>query len=262
MATKIANGLDLLNQRIQNLGDGSSATDAVTLQQLQAYVRGLDWKVSVRAASTGNLTLSGAQTIDGVSVIAGDRVLVKDQTTGADNGIYVAAAGTWARAVDADSSAEVTSGMAVTVTEGTVNGDKAYILTTNDPIVLATDALVFTQLGGATPYSAGTNGGLTLSSNAFSILLDSGSGLSLGAGGIKIDPAYAALAKRYSTNVPNNTTAVITHNLGTLDVIVQVREISGGAVVMPDIVVVDTNTVNLVYAAAPGSATHRVTVLA
>jgi hypothetical protein len=105
-----------------------------------------DWKESVRAATTANITLSGAQTIDGVSVIAGDRVLVKDQSTGADNGIYVCASGAWSRSTDADASAEVTANMAVPVEEGTANGDKIFILTTNNPITLGTTALTFTAL--------------------------------------------------------------------------------------------------------------------
>lgn len=110
-----------------------------------------DWKESVRAATTANITLSGTQTIDGVSVIAGDRVLVKDQSTGANNGIYVCASGSWSRATDADTSAEVTADLAVFVEEGTANGDKIFILTTNNPITLGSTSLTFTALaaGGA-----------------------------------------------------------------------------------------------------------------
>jgi hypothetical protein len=108
-----------------------------------------DFKESARAASTAAITLSGEQTIDAVAVVAGDRVLVKNQAAGADNGLYVAAAGAWARAADADTSAEVTSGMVVAVTEGTENGDKLFLLTTNDPITLGTTALSFTAIGGS-----------------------------------------------------------------------------------------------------------------
>lgn len=107
----------------------------------------LDPKQSVRAATTTNITLSGAQTIDGVSVITGDRVLVKDQSSGGDNGVYVAASGAWARATDADTSTEVTAGMLIPVSEGTDNGNKLWMLTTNDPIVLGTTVLVFSQIG-------------------------------------------------------------------------------------------------------------------
>ncbi|MFN9958910.1 MAG: hypothetical protein ACK55I_37945, partial [bacterium] len=112
-------------------------------------------------------TLSGAQTIDGVSVIAGDRVLVKDQTTGADNGIYVCAAGAWSRSDDANVSADVTSGMFVFVEEGTVNGDNGYVLTTNNPITLGTTALTFTQFSGAGQVTAGA--GLTKTGNTLNV---------------------------------------------------------------------------------------------
>jgi hypothetical protein len=110
-----------------------------------ASAAGLDFKDAVRAATTANITLSGAQTIDGVSVIAGDRVLVKDQSSGAENGIYVAASGAWARSDDANVSAEVTAGLFVMVNEGTVGADTGWILTTNAPITLGSTALTFTK---------------------------------------------------------------------------------------------------------------------
>lgn len=120
-----------------------------------------DYKASVRAATTANITLSGAQTIDGVSVIAGDRVLVKNQSTGSQNGIYVAASGAWTRSSDADTSAEVSASMMVPVTEGTTNADTFWLLTTNDPITLGTTALVFTQFGGSATPSGSAGGGLS-----------------------------------------------------------------------------------------------------
>lgn len=264
MSKKILNGLDLQNQRITGLADGSSPTDAVTLQQVQAFIRGLDWKNSVRAATTANITTSAPQTIDGVSVIAGDRVLVKDQTTGSQNGIYLVAAGAWTRATDFDDSVEVTAAAAIPVEEGTVNGDAVFILTNNGAVTVGTTALTFTRLGGSgVSYTAGTNGGLTLSGSAFSILLDTGSGLALGAGGIKVDPTqFAALGitRKYAVNSPTGTTPTITHNLGTLDVTVAVFEISGGAEVECDIIHATTNTLTLGFAVAATSGQYRVVV--
>lgn len=108
-----------------------------------------DQKDSVRAATTANITLSGAQTIDSVSVVAGDRVLVKNQTSGAENGIYVAAAGSWTRATDADTSDKVTANMYTVVSEGSTNADTLWQLTTNDPITLGSTALVFAQISGS-----------------------------------------------------------------------------------------------------------------
>lgn len=71
---KAVNGIDLANQKITNLADGTNPADAVTKAQLDAVLRGLDWKNSVKVATTGNITLSGTQTIDGVATVAGDRV--------------------------------------------------------------------------------------------------------------------------------------------------------------------------------------------
>lgn len=106
----------------------------------------LDQKQSVRAATTANITLSGLQTLDGVALAAGDRVLVKNQTNAPDNGIYLAASGAWKRAGDADASAEVTPNLTVAVEEGSILADSIWQLTTNAPIALGTTALVFQNI--------------------------------------------------------------------------------------------------------------------
>ena len=265
MSLKVSNGLDLQLQKIVNLADGSAPGDAVTKAQLDAMFRGLKWKSSVKVASTTNLTLSGTQTIDGVAVVAGDRVLAKDQTTAATNGIYVVAAGAWSRATDFDDSVEVTSGAAIPVEQGTTNGDSVQILTTDSAITVGTTALAFTRLGGSgVSYTAGANGGLTLSGSAFSILLDTNSGLVLGAGGIKIDPTqFAALgiARKYTVDCPAATPATITHNLGTVDVHVQVIDKATGVVVLHEESSRTTTTVVLVFATAPTSGQYRVIVI-
>jgi hypothetical protein len=100
----------------------------------------------VVAASTAPITLSGERTVDTVALLAGDRVLVKDQAAGATNGIYVVATGAWARAVDADTSGEVPAGLLVYVAAGDVNGGAEFALTTPAPIVLGTTALVFSRM--------------------------------------------------------------------------------------------------------------------
>ena len=127
--------------------DPTISTHLATKAYVDAVATGLDPKNSVRAATTANITLSGAQTIDGVSIVAGDRVLVKNQTTASQNGIYVAASGAWTRSSDADNTptGEVTSGMYVLVTEGTMNTGAGFVLTTPDPITLGTTPLSFAQ---------------------------------------------------------------------------------------------------------------------
>ena len=153
----------LNSQKITNLATPTADTDAATKAYVDASRSGLDVKASVRAATTANITLSGTQTIDGVAVIAGDRVLVKDQSTASGNGIYVAAAGAWSRSTDADTDAEVHAGMFTFVEEGTVNADSGWVLSTNNPIVVGSTSLTFAQFSGAGQITAGA--GLTKTGN-------------------------------------------------------------------------------------------------
>lgn len=155
------------NQKITGLADPTSDQDAATKAYVDGKAQGLDVKESVRAATTANITLSGTQTIDGVSVIAGDRVLVKDQNTGSENGIYVVASGAWSRSTDANSSTKVTAGMFTFVEEGTNNADSGWVLTTNSSITLGTTSLSFTQFSGAGQLIAGN--GLTKTGNQFDV---------------------------------------------------------------------------------------------
>lgn len=142
------------SQTITNLGTPVNATDAATKGYVDALKTGLDTKDSVRAATTANITLSGTQTIDGISLTVGDRVLVKNQTTSSANGIYVVASGAWSRSTDTDTSSEVTSGMFCFVEEGTTNSDSGWVLTTDGTIVLGTTNLAFAQFSGAGQITA------------------------------------------------------------------------------------------------------------
>lgn len=326
---KFGNGVDLDNNRIVNVADPSGATDAANKQYVDAFVRGLSWKDSVRAATTTNGTLASAyangSSVDGVTLATGDRILLKDQTAGEENGIYtVNASGAPTRAVDADSAAELV-GATVTVTEGTVNADRVYRLVT-DSVTLETTSLSWTQLGGAgTSYTAGaglaespagtfnvtnTDGsitvgadtvslasqvagaGLTLTSGVLDVVGDSsitvgadslglaagvagdgltltsgvldvvgGTGITASAGDIAIDTSV--VARKYSTSVGNGslTSIAVTHNLGTKDVVVQLRQNSDDAAIITDWVATDTNTVTLSFATAPASSAIRVTVI-
>jgi phage-related tail fiber protein len=138
------------------------ATRAWVMSYLAEELGKLDGKQSVRVAASSNIVLNGAQQIDGVAVIAGDRVLVANQTLAKDNGLWIVTNGDWVRATDANSSAKVTPGLTVMVEEGTANGDSLWHLTTNAPITLGTTALTFKMLAGRTGIAAGTYKSLTV----------------------------------------------------------------------------------------------------
>ncbi len=150
------------------VADPTDPAHAATKGYVDAARSGLDVKQSVRAATTAAINISAdlenGDVIDGVTLVTGDRVLVKNQSTGSENGIYVVvASGAASRATDADTSAEVTSGMFTFVSEGTTNADSGFVLTTNDAITLGTTALTFAQFSGAGQITAGA--GLTKTGN-------------------------------------------------------------------------------------------------
>ena len=147
-------------------------SDASTKAYVDSAAQGIDWKASVRAATTTSGTLSSAfangSVIDGVTLATGNRILVKNQASGAENGIYtVNATGAPTRSTDADAAAEVTPSLAVFVEEGTVNADSGWTLTNNGAITIGTTALTFTQFTGLGQVTAGT--GLSKSGNTLSI---------------------------------------------------------------------------------------------
>lgn len=150
--------------------DPSSAMQAATKQYVDNVATGLDFKQSVRVATTANINLSSApSSIDGVTLTSGDRVLVKDQTTASQNGIYIfnGSGSAMTRSTDADSSAEVTAGMYCFVEEGPTNCDCGWVLSTDNPITLGTTNLTFTQFTGLGQVTAGT--GLSKAGNTISI---------------------------------------------------------------------------------------------
>ena len=170
------NGSGVINastSRITGVVDPTQAQDAATKAYVDAVKVGLDFKDSVRVASTANLTISGpGAAIDGITLSSGNRVLVKNQSTGSQNGIYVfnGAGSAMTRATDADSNAEVTSGLFVFVEEGTLNSDNGFVLTTDGSITVGSTALVFTQFSGAGQIVAGA--AITKSGNTLNVGVD------------------------------------------------------------------------------------------
>ena len=152
--------------KITNVAEPTLSTDAATKNYVDSVAQGLDVKASVVVATTANITLSGTQTIDGIALVAGDRVLVKNQSTASGNGIYVVAAGAWTRSTDADTWAKLVSAF-VFVEKGTVGGDTGWVSTIDAGGTLGSTAVTFSQFSGAGTYTAGT--GLTLTGTQFSI---------------------------------------------------------------------------------------------
>ena len=216
--------------------DPTNAMHPATKQYVDAIKTGLDVKASVRVATAAalpactasgsgvgkTLTMNdvGVLTIDGVDTVLNDRILVKNQAAGADNGIYkvttegtASVAAVLTRATDADEDDEVTAGLYVFAEEGTANSDAGFILTTNDPITVDTTTLAFTQFSGAGQIVAGA--GLTRTGNTLDVgagqgiqadadsitvkldgatLSKGASGLKIAAAGVGVDEIAAAIA--------------------------------------------------------------------
>jgi len=154
-----------------------NGTDVVNKTYLEYFAAGISWKQPVLCATTANITLSGLQTLDGITVVAGDRVLVKNQGTASQNGIYLASATAWSRAPDADVWTDLISALVFVETGSTLAGS-AWYCSAQPGGTLGTTAVNWSNFSVAATYTAGT--GLTLASYQFSI---TNTGVSAGAYG-------------------------------------------------------------------------------
>ena len=165
--------LAMNSQKITGLATPTADGDAATKAYVDSVAQGLDIKDSVKAATTANITLSGTQTIDGISILADDRVLVKNQSTESENGIYVCKAGAWSRADDF-ATGQDEAGAFTFVEQGTVNGDAGFVCTNNKGSgVVGTNDLAFSQFSGAGSITAGD--ALTKSGNTLNVAVDGSS---------------------------------------------------------------------------------------
>lgn len=260
MATKFLNGVDLASQRITSLGSPSASTDGVNKSYVDNLIAGLQWKSSVRAATTTNGTLASAYAngtvIDGVTLVTGDRILLKNQTTGTENGLYtVNASGAPTRATDADGAGELVPNATVLVNEGSTLADTAWTCTTNGAITIGSTSTAWAQFGGGATYTAGN--GLSLSTGQFSVA--AGTGISVGAS-VGIDTSV--VVRKYAANVGDgaSTSITVTHSLNTRDVHVALYDSTTYAVVYADVTNATVNTVTLAFATAPSSNAYRVVV--
>jgi hypothetical protein len=196
--------LNMGTNEITNVGTPTADSSAANKIYVDSKAAGLSHKNAVIAATTGNITLSGTQTIDGVSVVAGDRVLVKDQTAAAENGIYVVDAAGWTRASDFDSISPIdeVNTAAVWVGQGTTLANTGFTVT-SIVATLDTDDVTWAQFNGASGVSAGA--GLSKTGNTLDVIF--GAGLTeLPSDGVGID-LYADEALHLTTDGSDDSTA-------------------------------------------------------
>lgn len=293
---KILPGADLNNQRGINFASPTAPTDATNKAYVDNLIAGLTWKDEVRAATTGNGTLATAyaatQTLDGIVLATNDRILIKDQTSQIENGIYiVSATGAPTRSTDADSPTDLNNAT-VLVTDGTVNTGRSYTQTTKNPIV-GTSNITWSQGSTGITYTADGNG-ITLTGTQFSLALDgtslsksgsglrigsaaagagliesagilavgSGAGISVAADSVAIDTSV--VVRKFSQDIGNGSLSSIpvTHALGTKDVQVTIRENSTDTVVLTEWAATSTSVVTVSFPTAPTSAQYRATIQA
>lgn len=249
-------------KNITNLADPVNPQDGATRNYVDGAVQsaaaGIDSKPSVRAIAIANIALTGTQTIDGVVLVAGDRVLVTAQTTGSQNGVYVVAAGAWSRAVDADQTGEITPGAFWFVEEGSTYGKTQWRCNNTGSLTLGTTSIAIVQFGAASTYSNGN--GLSLTGSVFAVQLPANSGLAVSGTGVAVDTSV--VTRKYSVTVGDgaSTSLTVTHNLATQDVQVWCRDATSQAALLVDWSATNASSITLTFATAPALNSIRVTV--
>jgi hypothetical protein len=225
------------SHKITNLTNGAAASDAVNKGQLDGAVNGLKWTTPVEVAAVANSAITGLLTIDGITLAAGDRVLLTAQTTPAQQGLWVAASGAWARPVDYASGASVED-TAVYVAQGTVYGKSQWAQSNTAAIVVDTGTPTFVQTNGL--------GDITV----LAPIVKTGNQLSL-----------SNVPAKFSVDVGDgvSTSITITHNLNSKDVVVALYDkTTPFTELYPEVQRNGVNTVILIFAVAPTASQYRV----
>lgn len=250
-------------RRITNLAPGAAAGEPVTYEQLNAALEAIAWKDNVRVSTTGNINLSSpGSTIDGVTMAASDRVLVKSQTSVPANGIYIwnGAASAMTRALDASTFDELESAV-VTVDEGSTLAGTSWRQTQVNGTI-GTNDNIWVAFGTAAPAATETTAGII--EIATQAETDTGTDDARAVTPLKL-ATYSGRAKRYATNIGDgsSTSIVVTHNLNTNDAQVYLYETGGSKrQVLAEIQHTSVNSVTVLFDSAPASASIRAVVIA
>lgn len=264
MATKLyLADIDLNSAaKIINSPNPTTSGDVANKAYVDSAVEGLAWKDSARVATQANLNLaSPGATIDGITMVANDRVLVRSQTTTTENGVYLwnGAASVMTRTADADVFAELEQAV-VTVEEGTSAGATFRQTVVNG--VLGTNSPTWTTFGTSAPSATETTAGIA--EIATQAETDAGTDDLRIVTPLKL-ATYSNRAKRYAVLLGDGsaTSYVITHNLGTIDVNTQLWEAGGSKrVVECEVRNTSTNSITLIFNTAPATNAMRVVVVA
>lgn len=182
----------------QASGTPSNAADLVNKSYIDNLISGIKWKAPARLASVANVVLSAPGSIDGVSLASDDRILLKNQTVPSENGLYVFNGSALVRSTDADAGIEIAS-MAVFVEEGTVNADKGFVCTTNNPITVGSTSINFVQFSSANAYSAGQ--GIAISGNVIAVDIATDPGLEFNSNQLRVKTDVAGAIVRTSDGI-------------------------------------------------------------
>lgn len=236
---------------------GQAAEYSWVLNQISQAAAGVKAvKDPVRVIARANITLSGLQTIDSVSLAANDRVAVTANTTASQNGLYTAQSGAWVRVTDMDQDTELMGGTEFLVNEGTTYAGSVWRITNTGTITLGTTGLTFSQVNQQTTYTNGN--GLDLAGAVFSVKAVASGGITVSGAGVQVDTAI--VERHYNATIGDGSTSAIpvTHNLGTQDIDVTVRDASTNALVFVDWTATSTTVATLNFASAPAAASYKV----